>query len=468
MKVLLLLCLILGSLLYALASDRKYSIFCHWNTAAYDRKKSSHFNLWSIDRRLCTHFVYGSVTTLDPKGSGAMKIVNPRLVEKRAIFDSIENMRRDNFQAIISIGGTKDDAQRFSEMAASMPKRDQFYKSLIKFLFKWNCSGVLLDWEYPTPEDRDNYVNLLSELKIILQDHQFLLLVSVSARMDDATLRSYDIPRIANYADFIILNTHDNEDPYGPKVEYNSPLYGNGSRSVERGVRHWVEQSKISEKLILGIPLFGRTFTLEDASKTAVGAPSKGPGRQHDFSRQEGYMTYAEFCAQAVKWEKKYDKQAQVPYAYMDDQWITYENGHSISAKMHLAKEQRLGGAMMWSLDADDFHGLCGEHYGLLKVVVAAIGSPDILTTKAPTTEGVGLCPEQGLFRHKWNCQAYYECRDGRRTDYECLDGEFFNEELGQCKPSAEVKCIQNFVTWRPGQRGYSFLNLPLNLKVLE
>ncbi|XP_064543005.1 probable chitinase 10 isoform X2 [Drosophila montana] len=395
-------------------------------------------------------------------------MINPHLVEKRAIFNSIVNIRRDGFQTIISIGGTKDDAKRFSKMAANMAKRDQFYKSLIKFLFKWNCNGILLDWEYPTPEDRDNFVNLLKELKIILQDHHVLLLVAVSARMDDATLRSYDIPQIAKHADFIILNTHDNQDPYGPKIDYISPLYGNGSRSVERGVRHWVEQSKISEKLILGIPLFAQTFTLKDASNTVVGAPSKGPGRQHDLSGQEGFMTYAEFCAQAAKWEKKYDKQAQVPYAYKNGQWITYENGQSISAKMRLAKEQRLGGAMMWSIDADDFYGICGEHYGLLKVVLSIIGSPDIFTTQAPTTEGVGLCPKQGLFRHKWNCQAYYECRDGRRTSYECLKGEFFNEELGQCKPSAEVKCNQNFVTWRPGQRGYNFHDLPLNLKVLE
>ncbi|EDW62153.2 chitinase-3-like protein 1 [Drosophila virilis] len=462
MKVSFVVFLIVDSLLSTFASDTKYSIFCHWNTEAYERKDTSYFYSWSIDERLCTHLVFGSVASLDPKGSGALKIINRKFVDNR---NEIFNIRRHNYKLLISVGGMKDDAKMFSKMAASMAKRDQFYKSLLKFLSQWKCSGVLLDWEYPSPEDRDNFVKLLKELKIVLQDRNFVLLVSVSARMDDATLRSYDIPRIARHADFIILNIHDNEDPYGPKVEYNSPLYGNGSRSVERGVRYWVEQSKISEKLILGIPLFGRTFTLEDASKTAVGAPSKGPGRQHVHSSRAGFMTFGEFCIQTARWEIKYDKQAQVPYAYMDDQWITFENGRSISAKMHLAMKQELGGAMVWSIDADDFHGTCGETYGLLKVVVSFMGSPNILTTRAPITDG--FCPKDGLFRNKWNCQAYYECRNGRRTDYECSEVEFFDEKLGQCKPSEEVKCNQDFVDWSPGENGYSSENLPLNLRVV-
>lgn len=473
MKVLHVIFFILISLICSQATDSEYSIFCHWDADSYNRKGLSYFNSWSIDKKLCTHFVYGNVASLDPNGSGGLKVINEAVLEKRGLLNDILNMRRDNYQAILSVGDTKDDSRRFSKMAASQRKRDHFFVTLMKFLVEREFSGVLLNWEFPTqhggrPDDRHNFITLLKELKIILQEHRFLLLVTVSARLDKQTLAAYNIRKIAKIADFIILNTHDSQDIYGQQLNYMSPLHGNGSQSVARGVKHWIQQSEMPHKLILGIPLFGQTHTIRDMSKTDVHAPSKGPGLQHVFSKRPGFMTYAEFCSQAVKWEKKFDKQAQVPYAYKDDQWISFEDGNSISAKMRLAKEQRLGGAMAWSIDADDFHGRCGERYALLKVIVSQIGNPSVLTTAAPTTEGVGLCPKDGMFRNLWNCQSYYECRDAQRTDYECPDGDFFDEVLSQCKPAEQVKCSNDFVTWRPGQEGYNFRDLPLNLKIVE
>ncbi|KRG04731.1 chitinase-3-like protein 1 isoform X1 [Drosophila mojavensis] len=461
------------SLICEQTTGTKHSIFCHWNTDSYDRKGLSYFNSWTIDRKLCTHFVYGSVASLDPDGSGALKVINEAMLEGRGLLTDILSMRRDNYQAILSIGDKKGDAERFSKMAASLRKRDQFYVTLTKFLFERGFSGVLLNWEFPTQHgghfvDRHNFITLLKELKIILDEHHFLLLVTVSARLDKNTLAAYDIPRIAKIVDFIILNSHDSHDIYAQQVNYMSPLRGNGSQSVELGIKHWVKQSKMPQKLILGIPLFGQTYTLRDQSKTNVNAPSKGPGLQHVSSKRPGYMTYAEFCSQASKWTKKFDKQAHVPYAFKADQWISYEDGSSISAKMRLVRDQRLGGAMAWSIDADDFSGRCGERYALLKVIVSKIGNPNVLTTAAPTTEGIGLCPREGLFRNMWDCQAYYECRDAQRTDYECQDGDFFDEEVGECKPAEQVKCSNNFVTWRPGQDGYNFRDLPLNLKVVD
>ncbi|TDG50903.1 hypothetical protein AWZ03_002558 [Drosophila navojoa] len=472
MKVLCVLTII-TSLICAQTRGSKYSIFCHWDTDSYDRKGLSFFNSWTIDRRLCTHFIYGSVASLDPEGSGAVKVIDDAVLEKRGLLADILSMRRNNYQAILCIGDSKGDAERFSKMAASLRKRNQFYVTLAKFLLERHFSGVLLNWEFPTQHgghfvDRYNFITLLKELKVILEEHHLLLLVTVSARLDKHTLAAYDIPRIAKIADFIILNSHDSQDIYAQQVSYMSPLRGNGSQSVERSVRHWVEQSKMPEKLILGIPLFGQTHTLRDQSKTHANAPSKGPGIQHFLSKRPGYMTYAEFCVQASRWTKKFDKQAHVPYAFKANQWISYEDGSSISAKMRLVNDQRLGGALAWSIDADDYSGLCGEYYALLKVIVSKIGNPDVLTTVPPTTESIGLCPREGLFRNVWDCQAYYECRDGRRTDYECLDGDFFDEEVGECKPAEQVKCSNNFVTWRPGQDNYNFRDLPLNLKVVD
>ncbi|XP_034479845.1 chitinase-like protein 3 [Drosophila innubila] len=471
MKVLPVIFLLELLLLFANAAEPEYNIFCYWDGQSINRKHRSNFQSWDVNTKLCTHLIYGSSLGLDPAGSGEVKLNRP---EEDLDYDQLAQVRRlRNIQlkTIISIGGWKDESKLISKMLSDSKKRDQFYSSLINLLYKTAMQGVQINWKFPAhlgsqPEDQKNFVTFLHELRIILQEHNFLLMVVVSARLDEATLAAYDIPKITKYADFVTLLVHDHQDPYSRRLSYNAPLSGDKIRSVESCVSHWVEHSNSPSKLLLAVPLFAQSYTM-DSSNTVVGSPSKGPGRQQQDSLRPGYMTYGEFCKQVSRWEKKFDNIAQVPYAYKGDQWVSYENGRSISAKMHLVKEQRLGGAQVMSLDADDFQGDCGERYSLLRVIVSIIGNPDTLTTQKPTTEGIGLCPQEGLFRNIWDCQQYYECRDAKRIDYECIEGYYFDEKLGECQPASQVECKQDFVTWRPGQKRYSFENLPLNLKIV-
>lgn len=48
------------------------------------------------------------------------------------------------------------------------------------------------------------------------------------------------------------------------------------------------------EKLVLGIPTYGRSFTLYNAESTDIGAPADGPGEQGDATREKGYLAYYE------------------------------------------------------------------------------------------------------------------------------------------------------------------------------
>lgn len=48
-----------------------------------------------------------------------------------------------------------------------------------------------------------------------------------------------------------------------------------------------------ANKLVMGIPTFGRSFTLA-SSKTDVGAPISGPGIPGQFTKEEGTLAYYE------------------------------------------------------------------------------------------------------------------------------------------------------------------------------
>ena len=60
--------------------------------------------------------------------------------------------------------------------------------------------------------------------------------------------------------------------------------------------------------------------------------------------------------------KQKFDEQAKVPYAYNGYDWISYENEVSAQLKAQWIKRNHFGGAMLFSLNADDFRMQCSEH----------------------------------------------------------------------------------------------------------
>lgn len=48
------------------------------------------------------------------------------------------------------------------------------------------------------------------------------------------------------------------------------------------------------EKLVLGIPTYGRSYTLFNPESRDLGAPADGPGEQGDATREKGYLAYYE------------------------------------------------------------------------------------------------------------------------------------------------------------------------------
>jgi len=58
------------------------------------------------------------------------------------------------------------------------------------------------------------------------------------------------------------------------------------------------------DKLVIGVPLYGRTFTLS-TSDNSLGAPVSGAGVAGTFTREKGFLAYYEVglsrCSRFVK-----------------------------------------------------------------------------------------------------------------------------------------------------------------------
>lgn len=71
--------------------------------------------------------------------------------------------------------------------------------------------------------------------------------------------------------------------------------------NVESTLKYWIEQGAPTEKLILGIPAYGQSFTLSENALTLAGGNSEifplktsGPGRAGKFTKVPGFLSYYE------------------------------------------------------------------------------------------------------------------------------------------------------------------------------
>uniref|UniRef100_A0A131Y8W2 Putative catalytically inactive chitinase-like lectin n=1 Tax=Ixodes ricinus TaxID=34613 RepID=A0A131Y8W2_IXORI len=325
----------------------------------------------SLDVTVCTHIICGFADLAD----GTLA---PRRPEDAAYYVRTTALKRVNpsLKVMLSVGGGGSSGLKFTDMVSTNEARTRFLNSAILFLRKYGFDGLDIDWEFPgqsdPPElDRGNFVHLLKEAReqfqnesIVTKQPALLLSVAVSAS-EPIIVKSYDAPGIGRYVDFVNLMCYDYHmfQIYMPFTGHNSPLF---KRKVESAIfstlntawsaEYWVQIGVPREKIVVGIPTYGRTYTLADPTHHGLDAPAVGDGPE------QGSVSYSWVCDFLRGGATRaFDDESQVLYAFQNVTWVGYDDFISIRSKVVWIKARNFGGIMTFSLNNDDAEGTCGE-----------------------------------------------------------------------------------------------------------
>ena len=61
-------------------------------------------------------------------------------------------------------------------------------------------------------------------------------------------------------------------------------------------MNYWKDNGAPADKLMLGFPTYGNTFTLRNPANHGVGAPTAGAGTPGKYTQEAGELAYFEVC----------------------------------------------------------------------------------------------------------------------------------------------------------------------------
>ncbi|KAL2481193.1 Glycosyl hydrolase family protein with chitinase insertion domain [Abeliophyllum distichum] len=313
-----------------------------------------------IDTSFFTHIYYAflipnNVTfKFDIEYTTGLELVN---------FTSTLHAKKPPVKTLFSIGGAAEGTIFFGRMASSPSMRKNFIDSSIEVARKFDFDGIDLDWEFPqTPKDMENLAYLLDEWRLEVQKEAKTtnrppLLLSAAVYFSAnlflfGPYRSYPATSISKNLDWINVMNYDYHGAWDTSATgAQAALFDSKTNiSTSYGLGSWIKSGVPKSKLIMGLPLYGRTWTLKDPKSHGVGAPAidVGPGDQ-------GVLTFAEIQQfnRDHKAKVEYDLESVSMYSVAGTAWIGYDDTPSVTVKISYARALGIRGYFFWAVHGD-------------------------------------------------------------------------------------------------------------------
>ncbi len=283
-------------------------------------------------------------------------------------FAQLTALRNSNprLTVLVSVGGWLWSTN-FSDMALTAESRRVFEESVMEFLAQYDLDGLDIDWEYPglpgaghpfRAEDKQNFTALVKELRERFDAETRKtgrrLYLTIAMGAGDDVIAQTEMRKVQKYVDTVNLMTYDYyEAGSDATTGHHAPLFADPAdpkkASSDETVRDYEKAGVPAEKILLGVPFYGREWGEVAEQNNGLFQPGKViPGAYAPYSAITMNMLGQGFT-------RYWDDAAKVPYLYNAEKhiFVSYEDPESLSLKCKYVREHKLGGVMFWEYFGD-------------------------------------------------------------------------------------------------------------------
>ncbi|KAI0958786.1 hypothetical protein AcV7_004497 [Taiwanofungus camphoratus] len=268
-------------------------------------------------------------------------------------FKALYKLKKQNrhLKVLLSIGGWTY-SPTFHPVVISPALRSKFVASAIRILEDNGLDGLDIDYEYPQNDDQARgYVALLRELREGLDAHarrkgiDYKFVLTIAAPCGPDNYQKLHVPEMDRYLDFWNMMAYDYSGSWDQIANHQANIFGgpiNSSQSIQWYVSQGVQRSKI----VLGIPLYGRSFM----NTEGPGRPFQGIGTG---SWEQGVYDYRALPLPGSYMFRDEQALASWSYNYQTKEMVSFDSEEVGMWKGDWIKREGLGGSMFWELSGD-------------------------------------------------------------------------------------------------------------------